>query len=1389
MMKSESLAHKTSKERRNSKEFVKNYRQALQTEENLSVMESFSEDFSDSDPYGFAITEALNCSRKFKSFPTTRKENDKEASWGPLLSFANWQRLQESLQEIDVAKIYHYLFWNVKSFSGILCIFGGLLLASIIVGASATVYVTLVYLKLMSVFLKLALKYLIDVNDLKSFKAANYFLKASTSVNKYIQWIDWHMLQGRNYSGREWNTHNDYELQDSKLAQSGSKYLWALPPPSSLPKGSIDTTEHILAIQYCHEMLTMAFLQKSPAKRSRQQPSSKNRFPVLSSHQVQEDTINYTRALNTPKAGLTGLYGNQIEEPPTNLGAIQVKSPTDAIEVFSTKAETKHFFSEGEDMKWSNVGAEIGFKLLGSVAVQKAMTSHDTAEQISNLSKKLGISPSPEELESSTLHTPKTPLAHPVHSMWTSASAATTSGVLSPSVEEVFETRTDEPSKRRSQEEEEEQDYQSSFTNLNADGNVEPKASSITQEGDELSVISIATTNIEQQVPSATAATLIKNDAEEMDGKRTEDSFHSNEKAFLLTPSDGPTSISPTLSSKLPLIPAGVKIVVPLFPIQPHSYRNKKENNPFQMGTVVSSKRIYIGNSFQAKETNCLSVTLKLDKSFLRSGEFAEMTFRVMDSWGHKFVPQHSKLPLGKCVSTAFGVGILVGWRVEDDVHIVQGLWQRRGSGSACAYLNRDAINSTVKAAVGLKVRTSIGKGTVLAIYFSSSDVKEANQRYLVHVTDSASPSFGQAVKLESSQIVSCPSAQFIPVIEHIREAAKYRLQLLDYKESIEASPVTLEDTEVWRNVSKWSDMLWKSFLLAIEEDEEFDEGMNEFLMSMVKLLDKLEGGGKTSVMTDDSYTVESNNDKVVITTTNTGSSSGAPAATDTIDGSNWFMYNAFGMFSAAETFEADNYNQENKEEEIGIYDQFSRTNESIEIELLPEQIYQHNSRRKSYNRIYGVFRTMMRTTSLARAACVDDPDFKLALNISQELLLFVRTVIRVQERNTNPYSIQVWNCALEEIASTFGPAKERLEKIVQGITERMEKQGNRAKVHLLKFVDIIVQDDILLLSIEQGDWGRLFLHLEEAMVKSQIIEQENREHYHKTALFLFDHFASRNSNSEAGARNNAKVEYFARFIQCLASPKRSVLKLFLEVGMLNTIERILVRVFRDEDGAARMLSIYSSNFQSLRQFRMLKDFTISGKKFWQPLLDAADAELTWIVSGMPESTKEYMSPLSKLFSLCVAEFHNISVGDLPKHWLDFLMEEEAVSLIHDIDIQLIRSLESFSRDVKEMLVVLPYYPSIEDDILNLVDQVDFDDFLREASDAIGDADKFSDFIRVKTTIAIERFLEYLPKMSIPVEKRDLGDGWVLTCRGEDGGDLTLTDLVVKRENLVCQGE
>jgi hypothetical protein len=39
------------------------------------------------------------------------------------------------------------------------------------------------------------------------------------------------------------------------------------------------------------------------------------------------------------------------------------------------------------------------------------------------------------------------------------------------------------------------------------------------------------------------------------------------------------------------------------------------------------------------------------------------------------------------------------------------------------------------------------------------------------------------------------------------------------------------------------------------------------------------------------------------------------------------------------------------------------------------------------------------------------------------------------------------------------------------------------------------------------------------------------------------------------------------------------------------------------------------------------------------------------------------------------------------------------------------------------------------------MDEVDLDEFLREASEAIEDTEKLSEFIREKATIAIERFL------------------------------------------------
>ena len=256
-----------------------------------------------------------------------------------------------------------------------------------------------------------------------------------------------------------------------------------------------------------------------------------------------------------------------------------------------------------------------------------------------------------------------------------------------------------------------------------------------------------------------------------------------------------------------------------------------------------------------------------------------------------------------------------------------------------------------------------------------------------------------------------------------------------------------------------------------------------------------------------------------------------------------------------------------------------------------------------------------------------------------------------------------------------------------------MEKHGRRAKARLLRFVDFIVQDESLFSAMEQGDWTRCAEQIEIAMVDANIIDERSREHYHKTAQFLYNHFSSATSQTNgAAARNNEKLAQFLLAIQLFAAPRKATLELFLKDQVLEILERIFVRAFSKDQLASRMLSIHCSNFQTLRRFRLLKDFTIAGK-LWIPLLDAADEEFSWAVSKLPENAKDYLSPISSLFSLCVVQFHKMDEGDLTKDWLNFLMEEEAADIIHDMDMKLILALESFSRDIKDTMVVLPYYP------------------------------------------------------------------------------------------------
>ncbi len=89
---------------------------------------------------------------------------------------------------------------------------------------------------------------------------------------------------------------------------------------------------------------------------------------------------------------------------------------------------------------------------------------------------------------------------------------------------------------------------------------------------------------------------------------------------------------------RLPLLP-GVRMIVPIFPASISRFKRDKvvqSRSYYQFATVASSKRISGASSKSEDDlTDCLSITVLLDKSFLRSGKFAEMTMRIHDSQRH----------------------------------------------------------------------------------------------------------------------------------------------------------------------------------------------------------------------------------------------------------------------------------------------------------------------------------------------------------------------------------------------------------------------------------------------------------------------------------------------------------------------------------------------------------------------------------------------------------------------------------------------------------------------------------------------------------------------------------------------------------------------------------
>ncbi|KAL7550468.1 hypothetical protein ACHAWF_013694, partial [Thalassiosira exigua] len=828
-----------------------------------------------------------------------------------------------------------------------------------------------------------------------------------------------------------------------------------------------------------------------------------------------------------------------------------------------------------------------------------------------------------------------------------------------------------------------------------------------------------------------------------------------------------PTHYSPAVTRLAP-IEKGVKMVVPLFPPNGGTDAAAASGACFyQMGTVMSSRRLYVPPNDAAersrkRKTNCLSVSVILDKALLRGSKFVEMTIRIMDEWN--YVPRHSKFPIGSCVATTFGAGILVGWRVEDDMHIIRSLWNRKGF-SGLAYLRRDSVHTVLEAAVGFDVQTTYGSGKVLG--YVQGGERNITGKYVVQLNARHK---GRVMEFNRCQILSCQGAKFVPVTEHIRAAALYRLEVLHYKaklrERILNSPHKgVRQKGMWRNFSEYVDLFANSFSKAIAEDPDFDQEVDKFVSHIINLLDGDKGGGSGG--DDEGFPIESKpSDENGMCPSLPSMKAKGDETTEAADAAaatvGWNVNDVFGWFFV----DCKKPDQKSvSDRDVLLHTKaFEEAHESVEI----------------------LIRVLLRTITAARASVPDRPKLHIALAMMHEALLFVRQILRVQNKHTSRKLIEAWFQALSELSTTFGPLKQRMAALGVQIAKKFKKHGNVVKRRILRFVDIFLGDTQLLHALELGDWKRTLLRVEIAIVKANITDAATCEQLHKGVTMMYKNLAPRKRDRKtkaAASRNGQKMVNFAKIMKIIASPGRSVMRLLTRDEVLSLFDRVLVRVFDKDPLCSTMINIYAFNFDSIRHLRTLNNMSIAGK-LWETVLDAIDEELTFATSEIPEQTKYFIEPLVKLFSLGVSQFHFIQSGGSTADWLDFLMEDEAVEIIQDLDMKFIDSLENLCSDIKQVVQVLPYIKTIDNDILNLMDEFNFDAFLKEITDVLGDAEKTVAYITERSSVLVERFLDYLPRMSIPIERRELQDGWVLTCRSKDGGDLRLSDLSVLRENL-----
>jgi hypothetical protein len=462
-----------------------------------------------------------------------------------------------------------------------------------------------------------------------------------------------------------------------------------------------------------------------------------------------------------------------------------------------------------------------------------------------------------------------------------------------------------------------------------------------------------------------------------------------------------------------------------------------------------------------------------LDKAILRGCRFAEMNLRIMDEWNYS--PCHSKFPIGSCVATTFGVGVLVGWRVEDDMHIIRSLWNRSGPGSGVAYLRRDCIHSVVKAAVGFDVETTYGPGKVVAHVRGGK--QNITGKYLIRMDHDTRfkgrmLTRNRVVEFSRFQILSCRGAIFVPVTEHIRAAALYQLELLHYKARLREQTLNVggaREKGTWRNFSEYVDLFAVSFSKAITEEPEFDREYNKFISHIISILE----GGEGSADSNSSSTQDKNKEQIDLSVT----SDPDPVVPE--DPVTWSLQDIFKCI----------WTEDNKNVEIFAEEK--------------EVLAQSQAFEEAHDSAMILISILMRTTAVARASVSSRPKLNIALSMIFEGLLLIRQLLRIHKKHTSSKLVQAWFRTLNGISTTFGPLRQRTAALWDKILEKLRKHGTVAKRRLLRFVDICLGETLLLPALEVGDWKTALTRFEAAIVKSEIADKKTCEQLRKGVKIL----------------------------------------------------------------------------------------------------------------------------------------------------------------------------------------------------------------------------------------------------------------------------------------------